>query len=253
MTKFIRIPAKLLIGAFALLAFSDIGYAQDHPAPAPLVVVELFQSQGCSSCPPAEANLNAIAGQSNILALSFGVTYWDNLGWKDTFASDAFTNRQYDYSHYQKRDGVYTPQVVVNGQMELVGSDRAQLDQVIHQAAAQAATTSNGPALSWKNGQLIVAAGKSTSPSDVWLVRYDPRTIDVAIRAGENGGRTLPHRNVVRELVNLGTWDGSPKTFAIPAAKLTGLSTAALVQIKAGGDILNASEDSEVTRDTASR
>lgn len=247
MNKLIQLPAKLLLGAFALIAFSEISYAQDRPAPAPLVVVELFQSQGCSSCPPAEANLNAIAGQPNILALSFGVTYWDNLGWKDTFATEAFTNRQYDYSHYQKQDGVYTPQVVVDGKKELVGSDRAQLDRVITQARTQ------GPALSWAKSQLLVGAGKPAAPTDVWLVRYDPRTINVAIRAGENGGRTLPHRNVVRELVNLGTWDGSPKTFNLPAATSAGLSTAALVQIKAGGDILSASKDSGVARDTASR
>ena len=247
MKKFIQIPAKLVLGALALIAFSEISYAEDHPAPAPLVVVELYQSQGCSSCPPAEANLNAIAGQPNILALSFAVTYWDNLGWKDTFASEAFTNRQYDYSHYQKQDGVYTPQVIVDGQKELVGSDRAQLDQVIAQAHTQ------GPSLSWIKGQLQVGAGKPAAPTDVWLVRYDPRTINVAIRAGENGGRTLPHRNVVRELVNLGTWDGRAKTFNIPVPTLNGLSTAALVQIKAGGDILSASKDSNVARDTVSR
>jgi hypothetical protein len=247
MNTFIQLPAKLLLGVFALIAFNEIGYAQDHPAPAPLVVVELFQSQGCSSCPPAEANLNAIAGQANILALSFAVTYWDNLGWKDTFASEAFTDRQYDYSHYQKQNGVYTPQVVVDGQQDLVGTDRAQLNQVIAQAHTQ------GPSLSWENGQLRVGSGKPAAPADVWLVRYDPRTINVAIRAGENGGRTLPHRNVVRELVNLGTWDGSPKTFNIPAAKSTDLSTAALVQIKAGGAILGASKDTGVTKGPVSR
>jgi hypothetical protein len=243
----IQKPAKILLGAIALLAFTQVADAQSHPAAAPLVVVELFQSQGCSSCPPAEANLNAIAGQPNILALSFAVTYWDNLGWKDTFASEAFTNRQYDYSHYQKQDGVYTPQVVVNGQKDLVGTNRAQLDQVIAQAHTQ------GPSISWAKGQLWVGAGKPAAPADVWLVRYDPRTLDVAIRAGENGGRTLPHRNVVRELVNLGTWDGRAKTFNLPTPTSAGLSTAALVQIKAGGDILGASKDADTTRDTASR
>ena len=247
MNTFIRLPAKLLLGAFALMAFSEISYAQDHPAAAPLVVVELFQSQGCSSCPPAEANLNAIAGQPNILALSFAVTYWDNLGWKDTFASEAFTNRQYDYSHYRKQDGVYTPQVMVNGQKELVGTNRTQLDQVIADAHTQ------GPSLSWAKGQLVVGAGKPAAPTDVWLVRYDPRVISVAIRAGENGGRTLPHRNVVRELVNLGTWDGGAKTFNVPVSTLPGLSTAALVQIKGGGDILGASKESGVARDPTSR
>jgi hypothetical protein len=229
---------KLLLHALPLLAVSEIGFAQGMPAPAHLVVVELFQSQGCSSCPPAEANLNAIAGQPDILALSFAVTYWDSLGWKDTFATEAYTDRQWAYAHYRKRDNVWTPQVYVNGHTDLVGNDRAQLDQVIARANTQ------GPLLSWDKGQLMVSAGKPTATCDVWLVRYDPRTLNVAIGAGENSGRTLPHRNVVRELVHLGTWDGNPRSFAVPPPALKGLSTAALVQVEAGGDILSASRDS---------
>jgi len=233
-----RLLLKLLLGALPLLAFGEFGYAQGLPAPAQLVVVELFQSQGCSSCPPAEANLNAIAGQPGILALSYGVTYWDSLGWKDTFATAACTDRQWAYAKYRKRDNVWTPQVYVDGHTDLVGSDRAQLDRVI----AHAKTA--GPQLSWEKGQLLVGAGKPAAICDVWLVRYDPRTINVAIGAGENGSRTLPHRNVVRELVHLGTWDGSAHSYAVPPSSLKGLSTAALVQIGAGGDILSASRDS---------
>jgi len=226
---------KLLLRALPLLAVSEIGFAQGLTAPAHLVVVELFQSQGCSSCPPAEANLNAIAGQPNVLALSFGVTYWDSLGWKDTFATEAYTDRQWAYAHHRKRDNVWTPQVYVDGHTDLVGNDRTQLDQAIARANAQ------GPQLTWENGQLRVAAGKPTARCDVWLVRYDPRTLNVAIGAGENSGRTLPHRNVVREMVHLGTWDGTAQSFAVPPATLKGLSTAALVQVEAGGDILSAS------------
>lgn len=247
MTNVAKICARLLLGAFSLLAFNDIALAQEPPTSAPLTVVELFQSQGCSSCPPAEANLNAIAGQSNILALSYGVTYWDSLGWKDTFAKQAYTDRQYDYAHYQHRSGVFTPQVYVDGQKDLVGSDRAQLNQVIAQSRMQ------GPSLTWAKGQLRVGAGKPSTPADVWLVRYDPRTLNVAIAAGENSGRTLPHRNIVREFVHLGTWSGSAQSFTLPAAKLPGLSTAALVQIPSGGDILSASKASSTATETASR
>jgi hypothetical protein len=247
MNPFFRLTSKVFLGAFALIVFSEIGYADEVPAPSPLTVVELYQSQGCSSCPPAEANLNAIAGQPDILALSFAVTYWDDLGWKDTFASEAFTDRQYDYSHYQKQNGVYTPQVIVDGQQRLVGSDRAQLDQVIKQSHLQ------GPTLSWSQGQLRVGPGKPPAPCDVWLVRYDPRTLNVAIRAGENSGRTLPHRNIVRELINLGTWSGDVATFHVPAAKQPGLSTAALVQIKEGGSLLSASKDTSTSTETVSR
>ncbi|MEP6899149.1 MAG: DUF1223 domain-containing protein [Rhodanobacter sp.] len=238
MTLMTRLNRLLLLGICALMAFGVSGHAQERAAPAPsrLVVVELFQSQGCSSCPPAEANLNAIAGQPGILALSFGVTYWDSLGWKDTFATAAYTDRQWAYAHHRGRDNVWTPQVYVDGHADLVGTDRAQLDQVIAHADM------HGPQLSWQQGQLQLSAGKPAATCDVWLVRYDPRTINVAIGAGENGGRTLPHRNVVRELVHLGTWDGSARTFAVPAPSSNGLSTAALVQAGSGGDILSASK-----------
>lgn len=237
-----RLTSNVVLGVLALVAFSEIGHAEDPPASPRLTVVELYQSQGCSSCPPAEANLNAIAGQPAILALSFGVTYWDNLGWKDTFASQAFTDRQYDYSHYQKQNGVYTPQVIVNGQQNLVGSDRAQLDQAISQSHLQ------GPTLSWSNGRLLVGEGNAPEPANVWLVRYDPRTINVPIRAGENSGRRLPHRNVVRELINLGTWNGKATGFTVPTASLPGLSTAALVQVKGGGAILGAAKQTDASQ-----
>jgi hypothetical protein len=201
-----------------------------------LVVVELFQSQGCSSCPPAEANLNALASEPDVLALSFGVTYWDDLGWKDTFATDAYTYRQWSYAHYRARDTVWTPQVYINGHTDLVGNDRAQLADVI--AHAQ----SNGPTIQWSGDTLIVKSVlHPVGASDVWLVRYDPRTLQVAIGGGENGGRTLPQRNVVRELTRLGSWEGRDETFPIPMASMSGLKTAALVQIQGGGDILSAS------------
>jgi hypothetical protein len=231
----IRTTSRILFSA-VLLALAGSGLAQQPAASgSPLVVVELFQSQGCSSCPPAEANLNAIATKPDILALSYGVTYWDSLGWKDTFAEQAYTDRQYSYAHHHGRSQVWTPQVYVDGQKDLVGSDRGKLDQAIAQASTQ------GPPLSWHDGQLMVDAGNPSGACDVWLVRYDPRTLNLAIGAGENSGRTLPHRNVVRELVRLGTWNGSAHVFKLPLATITGLSTAALVQIKDGGDILSAS------------
>lgn len=233
-----RLLSRAALGTLVLLAIGMSAHAQNKPtAPASkLTVVELFQSQGCSSCPPAEANLNAIAGKPGILALSFGVTYWDKLGWKDTFAKPKFTDRQYDYAHHRNRSQVWTPQIYVDGKKDLVGSNRAKLDQAI------AATHTSGPVLSWNGNQLSVAAAKASANCDVWLVRYDPRTLDVAIKAGENGGRKLPHRNVVRQLVHLGNWDGKAQTFELPAASMPGLATAALVQESSGGPILGASK-----------
>ncbi|WP_266180456.1 DUF1223 domain-containing protein [Dyella humicola] len=230
---------KTLLGAVALLGFTALSQAQDSSSPQRqrLVVVELFQSQGCSSCPPAQANLNAIAGQQDILALSFGVTYWDDLGWKDTFARDAYTQRQWDYARAHKHGNVWTPQIYINGHADIVGTDRAQLADAIAHA------NSNGPSIEWGQGQLVVGAGQPPVPCDVWLVRYDPHMLEVRIGAGENSGRTLQHRNVVRELIHLGTWNGAMQTFALPAARSSTLATAALVQVPRGGDILSASKE----------
>lgn len=234
-----RALLKLLVSIIGAGGFAALSHAQDGPPTPqrPLVVVELFQSQGCSSCPPAQDNLNAIAGKPGILALSFAVTYWDNLGWKDTFARDAYTQRQWDYAHNKKHDNVWTPQIYINGQVDLVGTNRRQLDEAIEHASSQ------GPSMSWNRGQLAIGAGQASSPRDVWLVRYDPRAVSVHVRAGENSGRTLLHRNVVHELVHLGTWNGVPLSFALPPRSSSGLSTAALVQIPKGGDILAASEE----------
>ena len=233
------IPATLALaalsvaGALALVGGGDAGAA----APAGrLHVVELFQSQGCSDCPPAEANLNAIAGDPNVLALSYGVTYWDQLGWKDIFAKPQFTARQWEYARRRGRDNVWTPQVYVDGQADLVGSNRAQLDRTV------AAARVSGPAVAIGSGRVTVGAGPARAkPATVWLVRYDPRTLNVPIRAGENGGRTLPHRNIVRELTAIGRWTGPGATYALPAAR-PGLATAVLVQDGPGGAIIAAAK-----------
>ncbi len=223
-------------GALALLAGAT-GTGRATAAPTGrLHVVELFQSQGCSDCPPAETNLNAIADDPNILALSYGVTYWDQLGWKDIFASPQFTARQWEYAKRRGRGNVWTPQVYVDGQADLVGSNRRQLDQTI------AAARVGGPALAMAGGRIAVSASAArATPATVWVVHYDPRTLNVPIRAGENGGRTLPHRNIVRELVSVGRYDGHSASFALPAAR-AGLATAVLVQDGPGGAIIAAAK-----------
>lgn len=234
-----------LFAVASLAALSGLAMAATvtHAGPPPvagpnrLTVVELFQSQGCSDCPPAETNLNALAGNPHILALSYGVTYWDQLGWKDTFATPQFTARQWEYAHHRSRPNVWTPQVYVDGQADLVGSNRGQLDQTI------AASRGGDASVAIRGGQVVVAARAARSrPATVWLVRYDPRTIDVPIRAGENGGRTLPHRNIVRELTALGRWTGAAASYAIPAPKHPGLASAALIQDGAGGAIIGAAK-----------
>ena len=205
------------------------------PAPAKPVVVELYQSQGCSSCPPADAVLNGLAGRSDVIALNFAVTYWDQLGWKDTFAKPAYTARQWDYARSGGRGNVSTPQMIVNGRTALVGSRPAEVEATIARARGEL----TGPALSIDGASVAIPAGRSINPATLWLVRYDPRTIQVAIRAGENGGRTIPHRNIVRDLIPLGTWNGTAKRFALPPAA-TGIGTALILQAGRGGPIIAA-------------
>lgn len=201
-----------------------------HPA-----VVELYQSQGCSSCPPANANLNALADRPEILALSFAVTYWDRLGWRDRFASPAFTARQWSYAKAGGRSTVATPQMIVNGRGVLVGGDPARVAEALRRY-----DRAGGPELTVARGRLVIAAGRTPAAATVWLVRYDPRTIEVAVKAGENAGRTLPHRNIVRALAPLGRWTGAPAEFAIPTGGDPAWRAAVLVQAGEGGPIVAA-------------
>ena len=190
--------------------------------PSRPVVVELFTSQGCSSCPPAQATLNKLADRPDVLALSFGVIYWDYLGWKDTFASPQFTQRQYDYAKGLHHDGVFTPQMVIDGRTDTTGQNPVQVEPLI----ATAKTHLAGPVLKLDDDHVSIGAGKPpagtpTGGAHVWLVRYDPRTVQVPIQRGENSGRTLPHRNVVRQLLDLGSWTGQAVTYALPKGDST--------------------------------
>ena len=217
--------------ALALSLAAEPALAADAAHPT---VVELFESQGCSSCPPANAALAAYAGRPDWIALTFAVTYWDRLGWKDTFAQGAFTERQYAYGR-ALGGGVYTPEVVVNGRASGVGDSVAEVDGL----AAKADRGAAGPKLSFEGDAATIAAGAPPSGgADVWLALYEPRPADVAIPRGENAGRTLAHRNVVRRLVRLGEWSGEALRLPLPAA--AGLSRALWVQGHGGGAILAA-------------
>ena len=205
----------------------------------PLTVVELFTSQGCSSCPPANANLATLAGRPDILALSFGVTYWDDLGWKDTFASKAYTDRQWDYAHGLRHPNVFTPQIVINGRKDVVGTTLGEIDR----AAKALPPLSGGPSVTVAADTVSLgASAKPTKPATVWLVRYDPAIVQVPIKRGENTGKTLPHRNVVRELTKLGVFNGSAQTLRLPLSVQTNLKTAILIQVGPGGPILAAAK-----------
>ena len=230
-----RIAASIALAlplATATLAFPSQAADRLHPT-----VVELFQSQGCSDCPPANANLMALSDRPDLLTLSFGVTYWDHLGWKDTFASPRYTARQWDYAHAFHRGEVATPEVVVNGRADVVGSNRRELEGLIQKEDRGA----SGPELKIEGDRVSVGAAKGPAHDGrVVLVRYDPKIEQVAIRRGENGGKTLPHRNVVKQLVDLGAWSGQPQTFKLAPPEQAGLRQAVMVQAGIGGPILAA-------------
>ncbi len=227
---------KLVIAALALISAAAPAMADPSSMSRP-VVVELFQSQGCSSCPPAQANLNAIAGRPDVLALSFGVTYWDQLGWKDTFAQPAYTTRQKAYAKALNAQ-LGTPELVVEGRDSYIGADPREFASALKSAKPISDTQ-----IASVSGRIQVAAGQAPKlAADVWLVRYDPRVQQVSIQRGENGGRTLPHKNTVRQLTRLGAWTGAAASFAAPASPDAAYRTAVLVQAADGGAILAAAK-----------
>jgi hypothetical protein len=228
-------PAPRL--ALLLLCLSPLAGPAYAKAGRP-VVVELFTSQGCGACTKANALIADLAQRRDVLALTFPVDYWDYLGWQDTFAKPEFSTRQRAYMKAAGEREVFTPQVVVDGAPQ---ADRSAVDKApdLIKAALKAAP----PEPDMRLAHDRVAVGSGPAPeggADVWLVRYDPRIVQVPIKRGENGGRTLPHRNVVRELVRIGRWDGQAIVLAAPPAKDPALALAVLVQQSGGGPILAA-------------
>jgi len=206
-------------------------------AAKPPVVVELFTAQGCSSCGKANQVVADLADRDGVLALTYSVDYWDYLGWKDTFAKPVFADRQRAYAKKFALRDVPTPQVVVGGRVQASGAKAEAVDELIRTAAKAAA---NPPDMEFV-GKTRVAVGSGPAPrggGEVWLVRFDPRHQDIAIKRGDNRGQTLVHRNVVRELVRLGSWSGRPRLFRLPPVTDEGLDSVIIVQGARGGRIL---------------
>src|SRR5271170_6959579 len=189
----------LSLGLLAILP-PVAGHATERP-----VVVELFTSQGCSSCPPANAYLNELSkGRRDVLALAFHVTYWDRLGWKDPFSMAAATERQDRYGH-RFGDGSYTPEIVVDGAAGLVGSHRHDVGSAIEKAKQESRTAA--PVSVTKDGgdRVSIQVGPGTGAGKVLLMGFD-HDHTTAIGRGENGGRTLQEANIVRSIRSVGQW-----------------------------------------------
>ena len=216
---------------FALLLLTAAAYAQTRPT-----VVELYTSEGCSSCPPAEVQIGKLAQQEGIIALAFHVDYWDSGGWHDRFDFPEATARQRQYAHTLKLATVYTPQLVIDGQRDVVGGGNG--------IGASSAKTPGVPvAISVENNAVVVVLGslQLAAPCDVLLVDYLPEAVSKVTR-GENAGRELHEFNIARSIRKLGSWQGAGETFSVPLKTLTGDATAVavLVQQRDQGPIIGA-------------
>lgn len=209
--------------AFAAAAICT---ASMTPLPAsagePRAVIELFTSQGCSSCPAADKVLGELSRDPTLVTLSLPVDYWDYLGWKDTLALHGHSNRERAYADTRGDREVYTPQVVVNGIVHVLGSDKAAIEQAIAQTRQSAAPLTLPVTIAVADGKVSVnvpAANGENASAEVWLCPITGKA-QVAIERGENRGHTLAYTNVVRRWVKLGDWSGKAETFSLPVAEL---------------------------------
>ena len=231
-------PLRLRWATAAFLALGGLAHAEPRPA-----VIELFTSEGCNSCPPAEAYVGELAGRSDVLALAFHVDYWDDLGWRDRYGLSQSVERQRTYARSLRLSGVYTPQVVIDGRVDYVGSNRTAIDR-----ALKANRDGVPVSLSVIDGEARVRLdppggsqpGKG-QPADVVLIAYLRKAVS-PIGRGENAGRTLEEFNIVRAVQPLGRWDGSAQEFHTKLASLPQDTTdvAVLVQSPGQGGIVAA-------------
>ncbi|WP_316014003.1 DUF1223 domain-containing protein [Roseobacter sp. HKCCA0434] len=220
--------------AAILLATPLTAQVGDRP-----VVVELFTSQGCSSCPPADDFLAELAERDNVIALSLHVDYWDYLGWQDPFASPAMTARQRAYAARQGTRSVFTPQMIVQGQLSAVGHRRPEVNAAIAAVADRAGATVELMRVE-DHLEVRIAPLRPDLSGTVHVVSYDePHVQDIA--RGENGGRRLTYTNVVTGWMTLGRWNGQDMRTTIPMPVM-GRGVAVLVQDGEAGPILGAAK-----------
>jgi hypothetical protein len=225
--------ASLVIG---FLLFASYGVA----AAAPRALLELFTSQGCSSCPPADKLLGELAAEPSIVALSLPIDMWDYLGWKDTLALPGHSLRQRAYARQRGDRQVYTPQMVVNGTTHAVGSDRAAIERAIAETDRDSEIMAVPVLLSAAGGGLTVRLKAEPAPqaeptdAEVWLCPL-VSAIAVAIGRGENSGRTVTYHNVVRAWRKLGEYSGGESTWSVPLSQIdSGHVDAAAVIVQKG-------------------
>lgn len=201
-----RVLHLLGVVVAASLGFSAPATAEE-PA-SPKVLVELYTSQGCSSCPAADSLLGDLAKREDVVALSLHVDYWDYLGWRDTFAQSKHTQRQYDYRESFGARVVYTPQMIIQGTDDVVGSREGDVNSLIDAALGDVQPASIEVSETGGTVSATLTPGAVAAPSVIWVARYT-RAERVAIGRGENRGREITYHNVVRSLERIGNWAGA--------------------------------------------
>ena len=226
-----------LVAAISLSASASA--ADNRPA-----IVELFTSQACSSCPPADRLMAELSrARPDVIVLSLPVDIWDYNGWKDTLARPEFTQRQKHYSQSRGDHQVYTPQIVVDGQAHGVGSDRTQVLSLVEEMAPARHVQGVPLDVAERNGMVVVELGETTSDlgrgAGVWLMRV-VKSRTVSIGRGENKGREITYTNVVRSMVRMGHWTGAPARFEmpLPEARADDADGYVVIVQKSWGDVL---------------
>ena len=230
--------SRRLITAIALGGLAAGGAAATAHAATTKAVIELFTSQGCSSCPPADKLIGDLSKRDDLLTLSFNVDYWDYQGWKDTLASPEYSQRQRDYAKARGDDQVYTPQAVIDGRVHVVGSSADDIDAALASNAGKLTVPID---LSPSGDALTVSVGAAAAPggphATLWLVMYDS-AVSVPIGRGENTGKTITYSDVVRKLVPIAMWKGAAMSVDLPNSELQEVKTgrvAVLLQETPGG------------------
>jgi hypothetical protein len=201
-------------------------------------VVELYTSQGCSSCPPADRLMAELAKDPGLIVLSLPVDYWDYLGWRDTLAHGSFTYRQRAYSAIRGDRQVYTPQAVINGAAHAVGSDRAQIEKAASATRGQGGVLSADIRISRGDGGMSVqcpSKALEAGAGQLWAMPFVRERV-VQIGRGENGGRSVTYVNIVRGLSRIGECRGEATSVAVPAASLTDDADGIVVLLQSGNE-----------------
>jgi hypothetical protein len=234
----------------AAVALATPSSAQPPDAPAQeKTVLELFTSQGCSSCPPADALLAKLGKRPELVTLSFSVDYWNYLGWRDTLSSAANSDRQRDYAQKRGDGQVYTPQVVVNGLMHVNGSNEAAIEMAMRNSATHLQAVKVPVNIHAEGDTLVIGIGAAPEASDqrsatIWLALAKDE-VTVPVSRGENRGKTLSYHHPVRDLTPVGMWNGEAMTLRLPLKELRAMGgdcLVALVQVENAGPILGAAQ-----------